>query len=470
MKQLLVNTDMRRNAFNARFDTSVRYYLNRNDITSKNNGESKLDKKAKDEPLRSADNRVSSNFHQLLVDQEAGYLATDRPQIDVEDEQLNDNIDDTLGDNFPLRLNQLVVDAANAGVAWVHYWLDADKQFRYGIVPPDQVTPIYSSDLDQKLLAVRRTYDQLDPDSGKQYTVHEYWTDKDVTVFRSQKPGYADLEPYATRFQYYDVTTGAEMGQGNVYQHDFGRIPFIEFPKNKYRIPDLYKYKGLIDVFDDVYNGFVNDVDDVQQVILILTNYGGESLSEFKKALKEDKAVKFESMGTGDKSGLDKLTIDIPVDARNSLMEVTKSDIFVHGQGIDPTKFLINNASGAAIKMLYSHLELKASMTEAYFRDALTELIRAIMKWLGVADADSRKITQTWQRTAIQNDLENAQKVATVAQYSSDEAIAKSNPLVDDWQQELADRSDDIVKRDGYEADPNVLNGLNGGEDDEPTE
>ncbi|MGQ4559265.1 phage portal protein [Levilactobacillus hammesii] len=467
MKQLLKNTDGRRVKFANQFDKSLHYYFNKNDITNRNNGESKLNEDGKDEPLRRADNRVSSNFHQLLVDQEAGYVATVPPTVDVEDEKLNDEIKDVLGDNFNLRLNQMVVDASNAGVAWLHYWIDESGQFRYGIVPPDQVVPIYSSDLDRKLLALRRSYKQLDSETGKYFKVHEYWTDKDVTVFKSEANDYSDLSLYNDRFTLYDVTSGDETGAGAVLNHSMGRIPFIAFPKNKYQRPELLKYKGLIDVYDNVYNGFVNDVDDIQQVILVLTNYGGESLSEFMKALKEDHAIKMDSVGPGDKSGVDKLTIDIPVEARNALLEVTKSDLFVEAQGINPVDFKeIGNASGTAIRALYGHLELKASITESYFRDALTELIRAILTWLKVPDADGCKINQTWTRTAIQNDLEQAQIVAQLAQYTSDEAIAKANPIVDDPQQELQDRQDDIVKHDGYD-NPDALDDVGGEDDDE---
>ena len=465
MIALLKRTDPRRIKFINRYQKSLNYYFNKNDITNRNNGESKTNSEGKDDILRRADNRVSSNFHQLLVDQEVGYVATIPPAIDVEDDNLNTEIKKTLGDNFNLRINQLVVDAANAGMAWVHYWLDEHDQFRYGIVPPGQVTPIYSNDLDNKLLAVRRTYQELNPDNGKYYKVHEYWTDKDVTVYKSESYDYTDLVPMDDRFPIYDVSTGDEVGSSNVMKHKFGRVPFIRFKKNEYARPDLLKYKGLIDVYDNVYNGFVNDVDDVQQVILVLTNYGGEDIDEFKKTMKIDKAVKFESTGPGDKSGLDKLTIDIPTEARNSLLDITKSDLFVEAQGIDPTDFATNNATGTAIKMLYSHLELKASMTESYFRDSLNELIRAIMKWLNVSDYEERKINQKWTRTAIHNSLEDAQVISQVANYSSDEAIAKANPIVDDWQEEMKNRRDDEVNRDGY-SNPGNLNNINGDEND----
>lgn len=465
MKKLFRRADRMQREFNDDYHTSMRYYFNENDITQTVGGRSRARFDGKDDLLRSADNRVSSNYHQLLVDQEAGYLATTPPQIDVEDKARNEEINEILGDDFGTRLNNLIIYAANAGVAWIHYWKDENGRFCYGVIPPDQVSPIYSSDLDRELLAVKRSYTEIDPETGGSYWIHEYWDQEKVTVYECKRKDYRDLEPMTSRFTQYDATAGYETGQSNEYRHEAGRVPFIPFKKNEFEQPDLKKYKGQIDVYDAVYNGFVNDVDDIQQVILVLTNYGGTDLTEFKRALKKDHAIKMDSMGTGDKSGIDKLTIDIPVEARNTLLEITEAKIFKQAQGIDPTKFEANNATGAAIKMLYSHLELKAANTQAEFEIGISELVKAILRSLEVKDADDYKVKQTWTRTMIQNDLESAQTLAQVAQYSSDEAIAKANPIVEDWQQELKDRQDDIVKHDGYD-NPDALDGL-GGEDDD---
>lgn len=471
MKKLLERTQGRRNKFNEKYSKSKHYYLNENDITIKNHGESKTKEddasKESKNPLRPADNRISSNFHQLLVDQEAGYLATKPPTIDVDDDKLNQQIKNTLGDNFGLRLNELVVDAANAGIAWLHYWIDSDGQFRYGLVPPDQVTPIYSTDLNRKLVGLRRSYRELEPDTAKTYWVHEYWDEQTVTAFKSNDDQFSDLEAINDRFTIFDASTNEKMGTSSVNKHGLGRIPFIAFPKNKEQQPDLYHYKGLIDVYDKIYNGYVNDLDDIQQVFLILKNLDGQDLDDFRENLRRYKSIKIRSMGAGDDSGVDQLAIDIPTEARNSMLETTKTNIFVHAQGIDPTDFKTNNATGTAIKMLYSHLELKAAKTEAYFRDALTELVRAIMNWLHVPDADSRPIEQTWTRTAIQNDIEKAQVVSQLANWTSKEAIAKANPIVEDWQQEMKDQHEDLKNRNDEYGNPDNLNGGDNNDDQE---
>ena len=454
LKKLIQNTSSSRDNLINNYKKSVDYYENKTDITTRNDGKPKLNKEGKKDPLRSADNRIPSNFYQLLVDQEAGYVASVFPDIDVGKDSDNKKIIDVLGDDRALTLNALLVDSSNAGRGWLHYWIDEDNNFRYGIIQPDQITPVYATTLDNKLLGVLRSYKQLDPDSGKYFTVHEYWTDKEAQFFKTSTTNSEIIEPYNI-ITSYDLSAGYETGQSNTLKHNFGRVPFIEFPKNKYRLPELNKYKGLIDAYDDIYNGFINDLDDVQTVILVLTNYGGASLKDFMNDLKKYKSIKINNAGNGDKSGVDKLQIDIPVEARDDALKITRDNIFLFGQGIDPANFESSNASGVAIKMLYSHLELKAAKTQTYFEHAINELIRAIMRYLNFSDADKRHISQHWTRTKVEDSLTKAQIVSTVANYSSKEAVAKANPIVDDWQQELKDLAKDREENDPYAEDLN---------------
>lgn len=454
LQKLIKQVSPGHKTFEDNFDESVRYYKNQNDITRKTGGKSKIDHDGKKEDLlRNADNRISSNFHQLLVDQEASYLMGTPPTFDVGNDTDNQTVQDTLGDQYPSVMNKLTVDAANAGIGWIHYWIDdVTSMFRYGVVEPAQIIPIFSTDLDDKLIGILRAYTQLDDETGKVFKVYEYWTDKQAEFFRTEDTNGLALRPF-NRISTYDITTGYKTGESNVLKHDFGRVPFIPFPKNRYKEPDLFKYKGLIDAYDDVYNGFLNDLDDIQQTILVLKNYGGTDLKQFMHALREDKAIKFNNAGNGDQTGVDTLQIEIPVEARDRMLQLTRDNIFLHGQGVDPSKFDSTNASGVAIKMLYSHLELKASRTETNFKDGLNTLVRAIMNWAGMSDADGRKITQTWTRTKVEDDLSKAQVVSQMANYSSKEAVAKANPIVNDWVQELKDQKEDAKNADPYAGD-----------------
>lgn len=175
----------------------------------------------------------------------------------------------------------------------------------------------------------------------------------------------------------YDVETNGTVC--NVYSHNFGRVPFIPFFNNGFHRDDLTPIKGLIDTYDKTYSGFINDLEDIQEIIFVLSGYEGESLSEFLTQLKKYKTIKLDSED-GASGGLSTLTIDIPVEAREKMLQMTRKSIFEQGKGIDPDPQNFGNSSGTALKYLYSLLELKAGMAEMEFRSGFEELIKAICR------------------------------------------------------------------------------------------
>ncbi|MHC8464498.1 phage portal protein [Weissella tructae] len=436
------------------YKVSKRYYLNQNDITITTDGESKADaeKNRSNDPLRKHDSHISSNHHRLLVDQKSSYAGATPPVIDVESKETNEKIMDILGDKYQTIIQRLIVGASLAGVSWLHVWRDDDesKKFRYGIVEPDQIVPIYSDSVEKKLIAVRRTYDKLDTETGEKFTHDEYWTETEAVFFkRKAGSSYSEMEA-DNIINSRDKTSGEIKKSGNVYTHNMGDIPFIRFANNADETGDLVQYKGQIDAYDLALNGFINDVQDVQQVIMVLTNYGGADLDQFMRELRDHKSIKIDDDGDGDRSGVDTLSIDIPVEARNALMAKLDDDIYTFGQGLNPNKLQLGTAvSGTALKMMHSPLEMKSSKMESEFRPALNRLIRFILRDLG--KNDKLKITQTWTRSMIQNDLETAQVVAAVSSVTSVENIAKGNPLVDNWSEEVEKRQAENAGTDKFD-------------------
>ena len=425
----------------SKFKKAERYYRNENDIllyTRKKFDET-------ENPLRNADNRISSNFHGLLVNQKASYMFTAPPLFDVGNNTANKRITDVLGDTYSKVCKDLCINASNCGIAWLHYWINAEGQFQYNVVDSKQIVPIWSSDLNQSLLGLLRVYTEVDENDGEVYDVYEYWTDKECHAYRkkSVETIEAGLRPHAMFSSFLVDTNITELR--NEYQHGFERVPFIAFRNNNILTSDLDNIKPLIDVYDKVFSGFVNDLEDIQEIIFILTNYEGENLGEFLTQLKKYKTIKVEDNGGSDKSGLDTLSIDIPVEARKELLTTTRKSIFEQGQGVDPQQQDFGNASGVALKFLYSLLELKAGLTETEFKLGFGEFIRAVCNHHNI---ECKSVIQTWTRTAVTNDTDLAAICTSSVGVISNKTILKNHPFVED-----ADAEEKQIKKENQEQD-----------------
>ena len=81
------------------------------------------------DPLRTANNKIPHNFHQILVDEKASYLFTYPILFDIDNNnKLNTQVFEVLGDDFQRKAKNICIEASNAGTAWVHYWYAEDKE------------------------------------------------------------------------------------------------------------------------------------------------------------------------------------------------------------------------------------------------------------------------------------------------------------------------------------------------------
>lgn len=419
IKKIIQNDAERRRMI----ELEKKYYENDNIIRIKGVLPSETD------PMRNADNRVSHNFHQLITDEKTAYMFTNPVLFDVGDKGLNKKIKETLGDDFKSESAYLCTNATNNKVAWLHYWIE-DGQFLYSVVETEQCLPIFDGKLKKKLIGFYRYYpiaEETETGVIKEFVMFEYWDNKhcEVYKFRGNLSG--------TGLTYLSA-------EYNEFEHNLEEVPFIEFKNNRNMISDLKKYRDLIDIYDKVMSGYANDLEDIQQLIYILENYGGENLKEFLGDLKRYKTIKTETGADGKTSGgLKTLQIEIPVEARNSILEILKKQIYESGQALQQDTENFGNASGVALKFFYRKLELKAGLTQIEFEKGFAKLIRVIMKFLKISDWKTRSITQTWTRNMISNDLENAQiaNESKANETISDETIAKNHPWVEDPEEEL---------------------------------
>lgn len=401
--------------------TGKEYYNNKNLILQTG----VVPKSETKDPLRNADNRIPHNFHELLVDEKASYLFTYPPVIDIDNNKsVSEKVINVLSDDFARKLKNQCIEASNCGTSWVHYWIKTDnennqKEFKYALVPTEQVIPIYSNGLERELESIIRHYtlSEYDEKEGKYITYKyiEYWTNKEMEMYKFENGK--------------DVSNDNTVQPIEKISHALEEVPFIEFSNNLKKQSDLFKYKHLIDLIDRVMSGFANDLDDIQEIIYILENYGGENLQEFVTDLKKAKAIQIENDGTGAGGGVKTLQIDIPVEARKVILEYLKKQIYEAGQGLQQDVENVGNASGVALKFFYRKLELKSGLLETEFRSSINLLVKAILKYLNISFT---KINQTWTRNMISNDLENAQIAAQSMSVIPRKIILRNHPWVDD--------------------------------------
>lgn len=402
--------------------TEKRYYNNDNDIRLKGIVPGDTD------PIRNADNRTSNGFHGDITDEKIAFMFTYAVLFDLGDKELNKKIKETLGDDFEYECGNLGINATNSKVAFLHYWIE-DGKFQYATVETEECIPVYDKSLKKNLIGMYRYYPDVEEDivtgRNKYYVWFEYWDENHCEKYKFR--GRLD-QSGLTHLPEYDES----------FEHDFERVPFIVFRNNKRMTSDLHRYKDLIDIYDKVLSGYANDLEDIQQLIYIIENYGGEDLKEFLGDLKRYKTVKTETDVNGTSGGLKTLSIEIPVEARNSLLDILEKRIYKSAQSLEQYNAeSFGNASGTALKFFYRKLELKAGLTETQFRRGFNELIRAIMKYLKINDWETKTITQTWTRNMISNDQETAQIAAESKDVISDETIIKNHPWVENPEEEI---------------------------------
>ena len=386
-----------------------RYYEVENDITRKG---VKPKNESKD-PLRSADNRIAHNYHQILVDEKAAYLFTYPILFDIDNNvEVNEAVTMVLGEDFPRKCKNLCIEASNTGLGWLHYWIEEPK-FKYELVNTEEVIPRYSNGLEKELEAIIRYYKTYEEVEGlledQLFCYIEYWTKEEMQ-----------------RWKFKDSYMGSIVETEKII-HNLKEVPFIEFNNNKSKKSDLKKYKYQIDLIDKVMSGYANDMEDIQQIIYILEGYGGTDLNEFLSDLKRYKTVKND--GGGD---LKTLQIDIPTEARKIILDTLRRQIYESGQGLQQDMESVSNSSGVALKFFYRKLELKAGLLETEFRRDFATLVKAIVRVLNVENY--KKINQTWTRNMISNDLENSQIAQASMGIIPKKIILANHPWVDDVQ------------------------------------
>lgn len=387
-------------------------------------------------------NRIIDNQYGKLVNQKANYLLGQPLVVESDNEQYAEQLKQLLNKRFLKTLKNCAKASLNSGIAWLYPYYDEAGEFGFRMFPGYEILPFWK-DSEHTILemAVRlyivQGYENKTPvliEKVEVYDlkgIHRYILDGSHLI---PDVGNGDLvsdAPY--------VTTVSD--DGTVTGLNWSRIPLIPFKYNESETPLLKKVKSLQDGINVMLSDFENAMqEDARNTILVLKNYDGQNLGEFRKNLATFGAVKVRSSDGGD-GGLDTLEITVNAENYKTIIEVFKKALIENGMGYDAKDDrLSGNPNQMNIQSMYSDIDLDANDMETEYQSALEELlwfVNAHLANTGAGSFEGEEAVFTFNRDILINEteaIENCQKSVGIL---SDETIVAQHPWIDDPAAEL---------------------------------
>lgn len=418
-----------------------RYYISVNDVACNIGTEERIKrleetiKAMQTNPLRSADNKRAHGFYGLLVNQKISYLFSEQITFTSKNKEFNKHLEELSKALFEV-IDELAVYASNGGRSWLYPYLDNMGNFKLAACEALNVIPFYDSTIEKRLKYCMRIYENTFEVLSADETMYYDKNDKGAYQQRLDK----NKNP-VKGYHYYETKEKLLSKKQYSVGKTWGQFPIIEFDNNIVKCDDLDPVKPFIDAYDMVVNLYLNDVEDLQQLIFVLINYGGQDLEQFIQDLKTYKAIKVTKTGAGTDGGVDTLKVDIPVEARTKLLEIIENNIWRLGQGVDPNPESIGEAtSGVALKHLYGLLELKAGLMESQFRCGINKLLdiyKIYLKETKKGDFMNESVDTVITKTMITNDTETITNLANSQSFISKRTLVANHPYVDNVEDEL---------------------------------
>lgn len=365
-----------------------------------------------------ANHKIPNGFYRVLVDQKIQYLLGNG--IDTQD---NDNLQelDTYSTKrtFLNLLKDIVLEASNKGTGWLYFFKDKSK-LKFKVIPSEQLKPVY--DIDGNLIKMYRFY------SDEDYLVVVEYT-KDLIIKYIKKEG-SKFELLSAAPHYIkSIKSGS-----NVISEEsgtFSQIPFIKLKNDFYEDSDLSKVKAMIDVYDIIESDYACNIDDMQDAFFTLKGYDGDSSSafEFLAELKATKAVPVAEDGS-----VDVHQLQVPVEAREKLLDRLRVEIFLTGMGVDTSKINGGSITNVLIRAMFSNLDLKCDALEEEIR----EFIADVLEFINTEEGNDLTFDYSFNRSLIVNKEDIVDSISKISDYKlSKESTVQLLPYDIDKEKEI---------------------------------
>lgn len=419
-------SDLRKNQI-----TSVKYYKGDHDILYR-----KRTVIGQDGLLQTVDNlpnnRIVDNQYAKLVDQKANYLVGKPFSKNTDNTQYADEISKVFNKRFMRTLRNLCEDALNCGIAWLYVHYDRHGKLRFKRFEPFEILPFWADAEHTELDCAIRVYEVITYEGQFERIIEkvELYSANGIERYTLTN---GQLVPDAAGMTDHILLTDSA---GNRLGYNWQRIPLIAFKYNNKETSLITRVKSLQDGINEMWSDFENNMqEDSRNTILVIKNYDGQNLAEFRHNLAAYGAVKVRTVD-GAEGGVDTLTVTVNAQNYETILRLMKKALIENGRGFDAKdERLSNNPNQMNIQSMYSDIDLDANEMETELQAAFEELMWFINVHLansGHGDFNEEKLDIKFNRSVLINESAIIESIAKSSGIVSEETLLANHPWVTD--------------------------------------
>ena len=377
--------------------------------------------------------RIVDNQFRKMVDQKANYLVGQPFVIRSDNQEFADALQPYLMTKQFSRLIKAVTrDALCCGIGWLYPYYDDNGSLTFRRLRPYEVIPLWADEEHMRLDAAIRVYDMTEYVGNTEKVVHrvEVYDDTGIHYFTLDGGNLTPIEPFNAPY----IMAGDQA-------YNWEHIPLVAFKCDAEETPLLTRCRAMQDGVNEIESQWQDQMqEDPRNTIMVLVNYDGENLGEFRRNLATYGAVKVRSDSSG---GGDVRTLQIEVNAENyqTLVQQFKKAIIENCMGYDAKDDRLgSNANEMNIKSMYSDIELDTNGMETEYQAAFEELIWFItchIANVGGGDFENEQYELIFNRDILISESSAIADCKNSMGVISNETIVANHPWVDDVQGEL---------------------------------
>jgi len=378
--------------------------------------------------------KIASGFYKKLVDQKVNYCCGNDIVVEnlPEDDDLIDINDFTI---------DMATEASIKGVEWLYPYINAERELDYKVINSLECIPIWDTEFEDTLQTMIRFYKVDMVENGKTFTRNkvELYDKEKVTYYIEDADHNYIYDNSVNNEIYYNSNHYVTMGNvTEIKNFGWGQVPFIPLFNTKKAVYDLQNVKGDIDLYDIVKSDFANDLEFHQTAILVIINRGAQDLDDFREKLKKHKIIEIDNE-EAEGGGAHYLTLEIPVEARKTFLEIIRKDIYEHGFGVDTKQVGDGNITNIVIKSRYADLDLKANKFIKQIKAFLKrwfKFVNIYRKIKGQAQIDVNNLDYVFDKKMIFNETEMIENFVNQGGRISNKTLLANHTQVNDVDKE----------------------------------